>query len=65
MMSKIITLEEIAERTRMPLATLRYWRSTGQEGPPTFRLGRRVMAFEAEVDAWIMDQAAKDPAAIR
>lgn len=65
MVDRIITLEEVAEVTRTPLSTLRYWRASGQEGPPTFRLGRRVVAFEGEVEAWIKAQAAKDPAATR
>ena len=60
-MSNLLTLEEVANRTRVPLATLRYWRSTGT-GPSTFRLGRRVMAYESEVEAWIETEAGKDQA---
>jgi predicted DNA-binding transcriptional regulator AlpA len=58
-MERVITLEEVATKTRVPLATLRYWRSTGG-GPATFRLGRRVMAYESVVDSWIETEAAKD-----
>jgi len=58
-MANILTLEEVANKTRIPLATLRYWRSTGT-GPSTFRLGRRVMAYESAVDSWIEAEAAKD-----
>ena len=58
-MAAVITLEEVARRTRIPIATLRYWRSTGG-GPRTFRLGRRVMAYESDIDSWIEDQASKD-----
>ena len=58
-MSNLLTLEEVAQKTRVPLATLRYWRHAGL-GPATFRLGRRVMAYEAEVENWIEAEAAKD-----
>jgi predicted DNA-binding transcriptional regulator AlpA len=58
-MTNLLTLEEVATRTRIPVATLRYWRSIGA-GPSTFRLGRRVMAYEAEVENWIEAEAAKD-----
>jgi len=58
-MTKLLTLEEVASRTRVPVATLRYWRSIGT-GPSTFRLGRRVMAYEDEVENWIESEAAQD-----
>ena len=58
-MANLLTLEEIATKTRVPIATLRYWRATGS-GPTTFRLGRRVMAYESDVEAWIESEAAKD-----
>jgi predicted DNA-binding transcriptional regulator AlpA len=56
---KILTLREVSERTRIPLPTLRYYRHRG-DGPPTFALGGRVMAFEQEVDDWILAEANKD-----
>jgi predicted DNA-binding transcriptional regulator AlpA len=55
----IIPLAEVSVRTGTPVATLRYWRSKGG-GPRTFRVGRRVMAFESEVDEWLQEQAAKE-----
>ena len=58
-MGNLLTLAEIAERTRVPLATLRYWRHSGI-GPDTFRLGRRVVAYESAVDRWVAEEAAKD-----
>lgn len=57
-MERLLTLEEIAEVTRTPLSTLRHWRQQGG-GPPTFRLGRRVVAREADVQAWVDEQSAK------
>lgn len=59
MSRKIETLPQISERTGVPLNTLRYYRSTGQ-GPKTFKLGGKVVAFEEDVDSWI--QAAYDAA---
>ena len=56
-MRNVLTLEEIAAKTRVPLATLRFWRSVGDEGPRTFRRGRKVVAFEDEVESWVEAQA--------
>jgi DNA-binding transcriptional MerR regulator len=58
-MPNLLTLQEVAQKTRVPLATLRYWRSIGT-GPSTFRLGRRVMAYEHDVETWIEVEAAKE-----
>jgi predicted DNA-binding transcriptional regulator AlpA len=60
-MRRLLTLAQIHERTGTPLATLRYWRSRG-EGPPTFRLGRRIVAFEEDVERWITEAKAADRA---
>lgn len=51
----ILTLEEVAERTRMPLNTLRWLRQQGK-GPRTWKLGRRVVAYLDDVDAWVEEQ---------
>ncbi len=58
-MFKLLTIGEVSDRTRVPLATLRYWRHVGQ-GPPLFALGRKVVAYEDEVDDWVRSEAAKD-----
>lgn len=55
---RILTLQEIAEITRVPVATLRWFRHRRVGGPPTFRLGRRVVAREDDVYAWIEEQRA-------
>lgn len=52
---KIVTLAEVSEKTRIPLATLRYYRATGV-GPKLWKLGGRVVAYEDDVDAWIQEQ---------
>ena len=52
---RLLTMIEVAEITRTPIDTLRYWRHLGS-GPSSFRLGRRVMYVEADVEQWIADQ---------
>jgi excisionase family DNA binding protein len=51
-MSDLMTLPEVAEAVRAPEGTLRYWRHRG-EGPPSFRIGRRVVYRRSDVEAWI------------
>lgn len=48
----IMTLPEVADLTRIPLATLRYYRAMGQ-GPMTWKLGGRVVAYEDDIQAWV------------
>lgn len=52
-MSRLLTITEVADRARVPVSTLRYWRLTGRNGPPSGQVGRRVVYRETEVDAWI------------
>ncbi|WP_461021545.1 helix-turn-helix transcriptional regulator [Thalassiella azotivora] len=54
-----MTIQEVAEATRLPLTTLRWMRYRG-EGPRMFRLGRRVVAKAEDVEAWIEEQRAAD-----
>lgn len=51
--SEILTLKEVADWTRVPVDTLRYWRSAGHDGPTSFRLGRRVVYMRDDVESWI------------
>lgn len=51
----ILTLKEVSSRTRIPLNTLRWLRHRG-EGPPTWKLGRKVVAYEDELEAWLEQQ---------
>lgn len=55
----LLHLEEVSARTRIPVATLRWMRHRG-EGPPTFRMGRRVVAYASDVDKWIASCAAAE-----
>lgn len=56
----ILTLDDAHERTGISVETFRYWRKTGEGGPRTFRLGRRVVMTEEDLDAWITEQRAAD-----
>jgi len=53
----LISLEQVAERLGCSPATLRYWRQM-DEGPPSFRVGRRVVYDEQALDRWIDEQIA-------
>lgn len=60
MTRKLLRIHEVAELVGVPLSTLRYWRHRDRgEGPPLFTVGRRVVAYEDEVIAWIDMQRAK------
>ncbi len=47
-------MEEVADMTRLPIATLRWYRATGKGGPKSGKIGnRRVMYRRADVEQWI------------
>jgi hypothetical protein len=49
-----LTPEELSERLgdgRVPVDTLKKWRTTGQ-GPAFIRVGKYVLYREADVEAW-------------
>lgn len=48
----LLTMPEVASRTRVPLDTLRYWRHLGI-GPESAKMGRRVVYRASDVEAWI------------
>lgn len=49
---QILTTAEVAEKLRVPVGTLRYWRHNG-EGPRSFKLGRSVRYYASDVEAYI------------
>jgi predicted DNA-binding transcriptional regulator AlpA len=55
-LSEILLMEEVSDLTRLPLATLRFYRHRGQGGPKSFKLGNRVCYKRADVMQWIQDQ---------
>jgi excisionase family DNA binding protein len=52
MAHQFLTTSEVAERLRVPAATVRYWRHIGT-GPLGFKAGRKVLYDAHDVDAWI------------
>ena len=50
--SDILYTEEVAALTRVPVATLRWLKATGQP-PKCGKLGRRVVYRRSDVEAWI------------
>lgn len=50
-----LTTEQLSELTGIPQPTLRYYRHANQ-GPASFRLGRRIVYRREEVMRWIAAQ---------
>jgi excisionase family DNA binding protein len=48
---RLLTTEEVADYFRTVPATVRYWRHVGK-GPRSFKVGRRVLYRESDVQAW-------------
>lgn len=58
-MPELMTLEEVEELTRVPVATLRWWRHLGDRGPRSIKVGRHVRYRREDVEKWIEDQVAE------
>jgi excisionase family DNA binding protein len=56
---ELLTVSEVADRLRRPVATVRYWRATGT-GPRSARVGGRVLYRASDVAAWVEAQFAAD-----
>lgn len=61
-MSRMLTIQQAAERLGLPVSTLRTWRQSGA-GPRAGKLGRRLFYREEDLDAWVDEQFAADAAA--
>jgi len=53
---ELLTIGEVADIVRVPIATLRYWRHLGT-GPHSFRIGRGVRYWHNEVTTWLQSQS--------
>ena len=53
---ELLTIGEVADIVRVPVATLRYRRHLGT-GPRSFRIGRGVRYWRSEVSAWLYGQS--------
>jgi len=51
-MSEYLLTAEVAEMLRTPVESVRYWRHIGK-GPPSFKVGRRVLYDAADVQVWL------------
>ena len=51
-MSRYMTTSEVADVTRAPVETVRWWRHVGK-GPKSFKVGRRVLYAAEDVEAWL------------
>jgi len=51
----LLTPEDLAQQLAMPVATLKYWRATGQ-GPEAVRIGRRVRYRPSAIETWLQKQ---------
>lgn len=58
---RLVQLPQIVEMTTLTEATLRYLRHKG-EGPPMFKLHKRLVAWESDCISWIEAQAVKEAA---
>ncbi len=53
---ELLTIQEVADVVRVPVATLRYWRHLGT-GPRGFRIGRSVRYWRTEVHTWLHQES--------
>ena len=53
---ELLTITEVADILRAPVATLRYWRHLGT-GPHNFRIGRTVRYWHHNVTTWLQQQS--------
>jgi len=58
---ELLTLPEVADLVRVPVATLRYWRHLGS-GPQSFRIGRTVRFWRSDVLHWLEVQSSRPQA---
>lgn len=53
---EMLSLQEVCAILRVPEGTLRYWRHLGC-GPKSFKIGRQVRYWHADVVLWLTEQA--------
>jgi predicted DNA-binding transcriptional regulator AlpA len=58
---RLLTIIEVADLVRKPVATLRWWRHLGT-GPRSFKIGRDVRYRRSDVHDWIDQQHGGQPA---
>ena len=58
----LLTIGEVADLVRVPVATLRYWRHLGT-GPRSFKVGRSVRYWRTDVLRWLEERSTDAQAA--
>ncbi|MBF5082141.1 helix-turn-helix domain-containing protein [Quadrisphaera sp. INWT6] len=58
--TEYLLTREVAELLRTPESTVRYWRHV-RTGPPSVKVGRRVLYNRVAVLAWLDAQRASEP----
>ncbi|MDP6481815.1 MAG: helix-turn-helix domain-containing protein [Acidimicrobiales bacterium] len=53
-MNQLMTIQDLSEYLRVPVATIYYWRHRG-EGPPALKVQRALRYRREDVDAWITE----------
>jgi excisionase family DNA binding protein len=56
---ELMTVDEVSEYLRVPVATLYNWRSTGT-GPPSAKIGRHLRYRRVDVEAWVAERVQLD-----
>jgi excisionase family DNA binding protein len=59
---ELMTIDEVAERLRVPVLTVRWLRQEGRFAP-AIKVGRRLVWDVKDVDAWLEAQREGTPAA--
>ena len=55
---ELLTMAEVADLVRVPVATLRYWRHLGC-GPRSIKIGRHVRYWRADLLRWLAEQTSR------
>lgn len=58
-MSEMLTVEELSEFLKVPVATIYRWNYLG-EGPRKIRVGRHVRFRRSDVEVWLDSHTAGD-----
>lgn len=59
MAHELMTVPEVSQMLRIPVATLRDWRHRNKPGPQSFKLCGRVVYKRSDVERWVETQYAK------
>ncbi len=58
-MGRLLTINQVSERTTLPEGTLRWLRHKGQ-GPRSAKLGKRIVYREEDVELWLEQNLTDD-----